>query len=128
MLLVKTKIEKSKISGFGLFADQFIPKGTIIWRFNPMVDKKIHKSIIEVECERSVIFKNHVDTYYWRKGEYYYSANDDGKMINHSFNPNTDDPDPETTIANTDIQIGEEITSNYQSFDDDFETYKHKLK
>ena len=33
MLLVKTKIKSSEIAGIGLFADEFIPKGTCTWRF-----------------------------------------------------------------------------------------------
>src|SRR5262245_53091832 len=31
MLLVKTRVGPSKISGFGLIAAQFIPKGTPVW-------------------------------------------------------------------------------------------------
>lgn len=38
MLLVKTKIGPSKISGIGLFADQFIKKGTTIWKFQHSID------------------------------------------------------------------------------------------
>jgi len=34
MFLVKTYLDKSKIRGIGLFADEFIPKGTLIWKFN----------------------------------------------------------------------------------------------
>ena len=32
--LVKTSIEDSPINGKGLFAGEFIPKGTIIWEFS----------------------------------------------------------------------------------------------
>ncbi|MBU1632269.1 MAG: hypothetical protein ABH824_07450 [Nanoarchaeota archaeon] len=32
MLFIKTKVLPSKIQGLGLFADEFIPKGTIISR------------------------------------------------------------------------------------------------
>jgi hypothetical protein len=40
MLIIKTKIKKSKIHGKGLFADQNIKKGQIICRFNPFIDKR----------------------------------------------------------------------------------------
>ncbi|HEY9586021.1 MAG TPA: hypothetical protein VJJ27_00060 [Candidatus Paceibacterota bacterium] len=40
MLLIKTKVKSSKIHGLGLFADQFIPEGTEIWRFTPGFDQK----------------------------------------------------------------------------------------
>ena len=43
MLYVKTKIGQSKIHGMGLFADQFIKKGTIIWKFTPGFDLKFTK-------------------------------------------------------------------------------------
>ncbi len=38
MLLIKTKLDLSKIHGIGLFAGEDIPKGTIIWRFNSLID------------------------------------------------------------------------------------------
>ena len=44
MLLVKTKIGPSKINGTGLFANQFIPKGTPTWKFQSGFDLKIDKS------------------------------------------------------------------------------------
>lgn len=41
MLLVKTKIGPSTIQGIGLFADQFISKGTRVWEFNSDLDLEI---------------------------------------------------------------------------------------
>ncbi len=38
MLLVKTHLGKSKINGIGLFADEFISKGKVIWKFTPGFD------------------------------------------------------------------------------------------
>lgn len=35
MLLIKTKLDLSKIHGVGLFADEFIAKGTKIWEYRP---------------------------------------------------------------------------------------------
>jgi len=46
MLLVKTKIKESKIHGIGLFADQFIPKGTEIWKFTSGFDQKFTREQI----------------------------------------------------------------------------------
>lgn len=43
MLLVKTKINKSNIHGIGLFAAEFIPKNTIVWRFFQDFDLRINK-------------------------------------------------------------------------------------
>jgi len=47
MLLVKTKLGPSKIHGIGLFVDEFIPKGTIVWKFVPGFDLKFTKEEVE---------------------------------------------------------------------------------
>jgi hypothetical protein len=41
MLLIKARVRPSTIHGLGLFAEQFIPSGTIIWRFQPGFDVAI---------------------------------------------------------------------------------------
>ena len=38
MLTVLASAKPSPIHGVGLFADEFIPKGTIMWRFDPTFD------------------------------------------------------------------------------------------
>ena len=38
MLLVKTTLRPSEVHGLGLFADEFIPKGIAIWRFDGRAD------------------------------------------------------------------------------------------
>jgi uncharacterized protein len=38
MLVVRTKTKASEIAGIGLFADQFIPKGTVVWKYQPDFD------------------------------------------------------------------------------------------
>ena len=45
MLVVKTYINKSKIHGFGLFAGENIKKGTVIWKFNPVIDRKFNRKL-----------------------------------------------------------------------------------
>ena len=49
----------------------------------------------------------------------YYLCVDNAKFFNHSENPNTLDPlDSNRTYALVDIQIGEEIVSDYSNFSD----------
>jgi len=38
MLLIKTYLDKSPIHGIGVFAGEFIKKGTQVWEFNPLID------------------------------------------------------------------------------------------
>lgn len=131
MLLVKTKLGLSKISGIGLFADQFIPKDTIIWKFTEGVDVKITDERLQ-ELENEYPLKDLKKYLYRSKSSHLHIlCGDDGRFINHSFEPNTTDTsedDEGFTIASHDIQPGDEITSDYHGFDEDFELYKDMLK
>ncbi len=108
MLLVKTKIGISNIHGIGLFADEFIRQGTIIFK-----EDEFTKKITESEFELlPPIQRNFIRTYsYFRDGFYHISLDND-RFMNHSDTPNTLDID-DLTIANYDINIGDEITCNY---------------
>lgn len=46
MLLVKTKLDVSRLHGIGLFAAQFIPKGTITWEYSPLFDSSFDEQEI----------------------------------------------------------------------------------
>jgi uncharacterized protein len=121
MLLVKTKIETSKIHGIGLFADEFIPKGTLVQKFAPGFDLIILESELQKLSEPARLqflkyaYKN-------KRGEYILCF-DDTRFLNHSDNPNliSNDPGDEIDVAARDIQRGEELTVNYREFDADVE-------
>lgn len=131
MLLVKTKLGTSKINGIGLYADQFIPKDTVIWKFNPSVDIKFHNGdYAELKKQTGV---DSLEKYIYRSkiSNCYILCSDDARFTNHSSNPNTLDTMDDIeglTIANRDIQPGEEITSDYSLFDEEYDSYKHLLK
>lgn len=116
MMLVKTKIQQSLIHGIGLFADEFIPKGTIIWKYEEGFDlsmsdgKKL--SLPKLTQEFIEFF------YYYKNGFGWTILGDNSRFMNHSENPNTDSKEFFTTIANKDIQVGEEIFENYYHFND----------
>src|SRR3989344_6480473 len=123
MLLVKTKIESSKIHGIGVFADEFIPKGTTIWKFTPGFDIKFTREQILNFPELLQIY---IYKYSWKgtKSKLYCFSSDNGKYFNHSNNPNTlskyqDNEEEVITTAVRDIQVGEELTDNYSSFEAD---------
>lgn len=124
MLYVKTKIGPSAIEGIGLFADEFIPKGTIIWRFTPGFDLKFTAEEIQKFPDRVQMY---MKRYRWlsKKSDKYCMASDDAKYFNHSSTPNTlsayyDDEDEVVTKAIKDINPGDELTDNYGSFEKDF--------
>lgn len=122
MLLVKTTVKESTVPniGWGLFADQDISKGDIIWEFNHLVDKVIQ---IDKILYLSEIEKKYLEKYAYRVGDDLILCSDDGKYINHSGTPNVDDyidtNNRSLTVANRDIKAGEELFSNYAAFDDD---------
>jgi uncharacterized protein len=123
MMLVKTKVRESKIHGLGLFADQFIPKGTEIWKFTPGFDLKFAREEILGFPPAVQIY---IYKYSWRskKSKLYCFSSDDGKFFNHSDAPNVlseyrDDEEEVITVALKDIQAGEELVDNYNSFEDE---------
>lgn len=114
MLKIKTIVKESNIlnAGLGLFANEFIPKGAIIWEMTPCFDLIFNKLEIEMleEIQKKYFYK-----YCFVLGGLYYFCCDDAKYFNHSETPNCDDPkDKNITIANRDIEIGEELTSDYR--------------
>jgi SET domain-containing protein len=106
------KIKASPIQGRGIFANVNIPKHTVIWKFNPIVDHVIkHKT------------KKHTK-HYWRFDNFaYYSQKHRGwvyctdrmKWMNHSSVPNTTSAQTEEDYVTTtrEIKKGEELTENY---------------
>lgn len=120
MLLVKTKLSLSKIQGIGLFAAQFIPQGTVIWQFAPGFDLELSKEDL-LKLSRAAQEQALKYSYFDSKLERYILCSDDARFFNHSKTPNTKDADYEDgyglTIAARDINDGEELTCNYESFD-----------
>lgn len=116
MLLIKTKLDLSKIHGVGLFADEFIAKGTKIWEYRPNFDKAFTEEDLE---ELGELTREFVNTYAFKhKGKYYLCADND-RFFNHSDScncdamPNEENELPGATIALRDIHPGEELTCNY---------------
>jgi SET domain-containing protein len=116
MLLIKTKLGLSKIHGIGLFADNFIKKGTVIWKFNPLIDIYIPSETLRNLSRNS---REQISNYIYM--DKFHKKNllcgDDARFFNHSFTPNCDDSLDGLTIAKKNIKSGEELTVNYYDFD-----------
>lgn len=130
MLLVKTKIGQSKINGIGLFADQFIKKGTTIWKFQPGFDLSVNKDELnKLSGSAKEQFLKYA--YLNPDSHKYILCFDDSRFFNHSYEPNSIDvasPDDEEglDVAGRDIEKGEELTCKYKDFDSDFD-YKMSI-
>ena len=115
MLRIKTKLDKSQIAGIGVFTDEDIHEGQIIWSMNNLsvfrITSEDYKSLSEEE-------KNFIEEkdYYWidKDGSYMIPL-DDSRFINHSESPNVIDKNDYLTIAVRNIKKGEELTMNYRT-------------
>jgi SET domain-containing protein len=52
MLTVPVEIRKSSIHGFGVFAKNEIGKGTVVWMFEPGLDQRIPRLVVENSSQR----------------------------------------------------------------------------
>lgn len=125
MLLVKTKVGDSGIHGLGLFADQFIPKDTLIWKLNTKFDLLLTKEEIEnlSEPARKIVYHY---AYFDENYDKYVLCSDDARFFNHSDSPNCMDKivdGDDLTIALRDIEAGEELTSDYSTFTSDLSNH-----
>ncbi len=118
MYVVKTYLDRSAINGIGVFANQDIPKGTIVWTmvhgFDQVFDHAFVQNLPEVGRE-------YVRKYAYLERGKFYLCGDHGKFTNHSDTPNVTNAldGSEDEIAARDIKKGEELTSDYRTFDDE---------
>lgn len=124
MFTIEVYIKESEGKGLGVFSNNFLKKGTIIWQFVEGFDTKTHIKNLD---KLNDIQKKFVDKYFWREEDYYYSSCDHSIFINHSFTPNTMLDKDGNIVTICDINVGEEILENYNSFDLDFDSYKNEL-
>jgi len=121
MLKVKTKLGPSSIHGIGLFADQYIPKDTLIF------EEDLFTFVISAELYDTLSneAKSFLDSYGYYKNGIWKCSIDNDRFMNHSENPNTYESDT-CTFAKVDIQEGEEITCDYKVICDTVK-YKNKI-
>ncbi len=118
MLTIRTSLGLSTIAGTGLFAAEFIPKGTIIWKFDPLLDQVYAEEEYQAMLPSN---KSFLKTYCFMYMGNYYLCVDNARFFNHSEEPNCMSSDFNAfnlgcTIAKRDIEIGEELTDDYSLF------------
>ena len=115
MLLVNARIGVSHIHGFGLFAQQFISKGTCVWRFQPGFDLMIDETELAALSATAQAQVRHY-AFYDSERRCYVLSGDDDRFTNHADEPNTHEAGGYDSIASRDIQAGEEITWSYRGW------------
>lgn len=115
MFLVPTYLGPSPIAGTGVFAGAPIPAGTRIWEFTDGVDWRIPPDDLAAFPEP---YQSQLRRWCFLTADgRYVLCGDSAKFMNHADDPNCDDPDGATTVTNRDVAAGEELTSDYRTFD-----------
>lgn len=120
---VDYELKEAPGRGIGIFTKEFIPVNTLIWKFQKGANIRLFKG--EEEVTRHLETLSREDRIEWLTHVYLFDGFineilDDGKMWNHSEEPNTcsgylDDWD--STYAKRDIQIGEELLDDYGEYE-----------
>jgi uncharacterized protein len=114
VLKVRTRLAASAIHGIGLFADEPIPAGTVIWEFDPHFDIAFSGDDL---ASLSLPTRAQVEKYAYFESELgaYVLCGDDARFMNHSPSPNTEDHAGMRTVAGCFIAAGDEITCDYDA-------------
>ncbi len=119
MIHIKYKLDKSGVHGIGIFADQDIKKGELIFTASSVLDVNITQEQFDSLAEQE-----QAQVRYWgffdQPTQKWHVDFDHIHFINHSYTPNTTQElsHPEAYItASRDIQAGEELTQNYLEFE-----------
>lgn len=121
MLRVKTKVDKSSIHGLGLFADEFIPGGTVTWEYDESVDVGFDKEIIESLNDLNKQYLLHF-CYFDKELNKFILCADSQRYINHSKNKEKININStlRKDVAAKDINPGEEFLCDYGLFDPEY--------
>lgn len=124
MYIPSVKIKKSPIDGKGVFALKKIAKGAIVWKFNPLHDLQFTQDefgSLPENKQREILHSAYLSPW---TGLWVCPPNGDPACYtNHSNTNNLSvryDPgvSPEPYfIANQTIKAGDELTNNYNEFD-----------
>lgn len=116
MFHVKIKLGKSNIHGIGLFANQNISKGQLVYSINKKLDLIVSKNdFSELSKDEQSTIKHY--GYFNKKDDLWHLAFDDMKFCNHSLDGNIF-LDEDYILAKKYILNGEELTQDYSEFED----------
>jgi hypothetical protein len=108
-------LKPSSIEGIGLFAAEFIRKGTPVWRFQPCFDQMLPPNFVSELFDRDYL-ERYAQQCPWTKC--WVLCADDARFMNHSSLPNVRVVAPlfdprRTHDALHDIDPGDELTCDY---------------
>lgn len=116
MVLFDYRIDKSKINGLGVFTNEGIKKGTLLFKASPMLDLELSKAqfdSLSSQEQKEFIHYGYLDN---KSNTYKLDFDTALRFLNYDKNGNIyqDKSHPETyLIAKRDIAANEEITFDY---------------
>ena len=130
MLHIKYKLKESSLHGIGLFADEKIEKGLVVYTASPLLDVNITRAqfaSLEENEKKEVGYWG-----FWNEPNNVWHVDFDvSKFINHSFQPTvTQDSNHQDAylVATRDIEPGDELTQNYLEFETKEDLQKRGIK
>lgn len=119
MFLIRTSLRPSNIHGIGVFTDEPIQKGMLVWEFDSRIDLRIpleEKKNFPPAMQEFLFRLSYVELVGGRK--MMVLCADNAKYVNHADHPNLlDTEDNLREYAARDIAAGEELTCNYHASD-----------
>lgn len=118
MMLVSTHLDRSPIHGIGIFASEFIARGTTVWEFTPNADRVFTErdlaGLLPIQRE-TILFYGYVEP--GREGVVL--CCDNARHFNLLRTPNCASTDRSahgymSTVALRDIAAGEELTYPFE--------------
>lgn len=118
-LFVQTYLDKSPISGIGLFAGEDIHAGSPIWAFNPALDITLNNAefaALDVQDQEWIRIYACYEKSKSGEGGIWVLATDNSRFMNHSNEPTNRAVSTRESVAARDIAKGEEITCDYRGY------------
>ena len=121
MMVIKHSVKESSIHGLGVFAEENVRKGQVVWKQNPMVELTYdQQQWQELEEGLAPACFEQIRKYSYKRNGTYYLCIDNSQFMNHSEEKCniTSDNVNNVCSASRDIKAGEEIICNYYEYTD----------
>jgi len=121
------RVERSKVAGVAVVADEVIPAGTIWWErtdFNCLkITRAQYQTLYNSTVEGSEYSEKlwngiFIYSYYVKAEDCIFLVLDDGRFVNHSDDPNSRMIEGRYSITLRDVYPGEELFESYNQYDD----------